>query len=232
MRVRLNIFALMTVRVLGLSAAAAGAVNGDPAGAAVTTGPGGGGQPVDTAPADIHDIRHPVQVGVTPAIYYWAGGLAAALVLGLAAWLLLRRWKKRRNGGIDDLTAAIYRNPEEELLEGLAGLENIFDDRPVMFYFGLSAVFRRYLQRRFNIDAPEMTTEELLPCLSGLDLDRETQAGIKTFLKFGDQVKFARVMPDPGDMTAHLDLVRGMAERFREPASTADAEGGRDVSAG
>lgn len=187
--------------------------------------PGITGQPAGAGPTDIHDIRQPVQVGVNPAIYYGAVGVVAALIIGALAWMLIRRRMKRGGGNAAEVTATIYRSPEEEAFANLAALENNMSDQPAVFYFGLSAIFRRYLQRRFDVDAPEMTTEELLPRLAALNFDRETQAGLKTFLKDGDQVKFARVMPDPADMRAHLTLVRELVNRFAAAEATAGPGG-------
>ena len=147
--------------------------------------------------------------------------LAAAVLI----WWLIRRRAKRGAHQPAEVAATVFRSPEEEALEDLALLEQEKTRPPADFYFRLSAIFRRYLQRRFEIDAPEMTTEELLPRLSTPAFERETQAAIKTFLRFGDQVKFARVRPDPADITAHLGLVREMVKRF-VPAPPADDSGG------
>jgi len=190
-----------------------------PAGQGIT-----GGQS-KAVPTDIHDIRHPVQVGVNPAIYYWSAGAVAVLIIILAAWILIRRWKKKDRQNASDVTAMIYKSPEEEILAGLEALEKNRPGQPALFYFRLSALFRHYLQRRFNVDALEMTTEELLPHMSGLDFDRETLTGLKAFLKFGDQVKFARVMPESAEMTDHLNLMREMANRSIAAESTAETEG-------
>ncbi|MEW6078634.1 MAG: hypothetical protein AB1724_12530 [Thermodesulfobacteriota bacterium] len=188
--------------------------------------PGQSGQPQAAGPTDIHDIRQPVQVGVNPMIYYGIFAGVAALAAGVLIWILVRRRMKKKSGGVTEVTAAVYRTPEEEALENLTALENGMSGEPALFYFGLSAAFRRYLQRRFNIDAPEMTTEELLPRLSALDVEKEIQAGLKSFIKFGDQVKFARALPDRSDMTAHLVLVRDLVNRFvpSEPPAAGQAE--------
>ncbi len=175
---------------------------------------------------DIHDIRHPRQVGINPAVYYWAAGLVATLAAGIAAWILIRRRMKRGCKTVSDVTAAIYRDPEEEALENLAALEKDAPESPALYYFRLSAVFRNYLKRRFDIDAPEMTTEELLPRLSSLDFDRDLQPGLREFLKFGDRVKFARFRPDSADMAGHLELTRQVVNRTRAARQAAAGQGG------
>ena len=218
--------------VFGLCLAVSAAPSGTPALPPATTPAGPGapgasmtGQPVVSGPVDIHDIRDPVQVGVNPAIYYWtAGGLALAVMAGLLWWLIRRR-KKRLGNEMSDVAAAVFKTPEEEALEGLASLETTPPDQPALFYFRLSAIFRRYLQRRFNLDAPEMTTEELLPRLAGLEFDREIHAGLRTFLRFGDQVKFARTLPEHKEMMKHLSLVKNIVNSHNVVESTAEAGG-------
>ena len=40
------------------------------------------------------------------------------------------------------------------------------------FYFRLSAILRQYVFGRFAVGAPEMTTEEFLPCIHRLKIDQ------------------------------------------------------------
>lgn len=222
--------AVVFVLCLGVTAAPSGTTpviphKTTPAGPSAVPGAVMPGQPADSGPVDIHDIRDPVQVGVNPAIFYWtAGGLAVLVVAGLLWWLIRRR-KKRLGNEVPDVSAAVFKTPEEEALEGLALLETTPPDQPAMFYFRLSAVFRRFLQRRFDIDAPEMTTEELLPRLAGLEFDREIHNGLRSFLRFGDQVKFARELPEHKEMMKHLSLVKNIVNSPNVVESTAEAGG-------
>ena len=191
----------------------------------ITPGASMTGQPAGSGPADIHDIRDPVQVGVNPAVYYWAAGGMAGLIIAALLWRIIRGRKKRSGKDAADVSATVFKTPEDEALEGLASLETTPPDQPALFYFSLSAIFRRYLQRRFDIDAPEMTTEELLPHLNGLAFDREIHAGIRTFLRSGDQVKFARALPERGDMMNHLGLVKNIVSSHNEVKSIAETGG-------
>lgn len=222
----IKIFFCALIIVAGLSVAGYGA----PAGATTDqTEPPAQATPKppeEPALTDIHDIRHPEQVGVNPAIYYWAAGGVAALAAAVAAWLLIRRRMKRGGQTVSDVTATVYRNPEEEALENLAALENNMPDSPAVYYFRLSAVFRAWLKRRFNIDAPEMTTEELLPRLVSLDIGRDLQPGLREFLKSGDQVKFARVRPASADMARHLALARQVINSVLAAGEAAAGQGG------
>lgn len=66
------------------------------------------------------------------------------------------------------------------------------------FYFELTAVVRRYIERRHGIRAPEQTTEEFL-ISAGADprFPRDTLEKLQTFLTAADWVKFANFKPGP-----------------------------------
>lgn len=218
---------LTAVVVFSLCVASWATSTGPPGGGFVPpgSGPAGQVQPAGTGASDIHDIRDPVQAGVNPAIYYGVGGGLAVLFAAALLWWLIRRRTRRRAKDLPHVSATVFKTPEAEALDDLALLETTPPDQPAVFYFRLSAIFRRYLERRFEIDAMEMTTEELLPRLGRLDLDRELEGGLKTFLKFGDQVKFARAVPDTSDMMRHLALITDIVNHSKAVASAAETGG-------
>ena len=68
-------------------------------------------------------------------------------------------------------------------------------------YFGLSEIFRRYLERRFHFQAVEKTTEELLPEIFNLkECDQKAKNGAEKFLRDTDLVKFAKHTPVTQDV--------------------------------
>ena len=58
------------------------------------------------------------------------------------------------------------------------------------FYVELTMVVRRYIQRRYGIKAPHMTTEEFLR-------EAKPSDGLRRFLESADMVKFAGVEATP-----------------------------------
>jgi hypothetical protein len=91
------------------------------------------------------------------------------------------------------------------------------------FYSTLSDIVRRYLEDRFRVRAPEMTTEEFLAATArGAALERSHRALLGTFLAESDLVKFARFVPTLGDseraFAAAERFVDDTAERERVPA--------------
>jgi len=178
--------------------------------------PAGKISPDSQRPTDIHDIRPPRQVGFNPAIFYWSGaGLLAALALAAVVFFIRRR-RKKRAGRAREVTAAIYETPAETARRKLADLEAGSPAEPAAFYFRLTGIFREFLKGRFGLGAPEMTTEELVPKLPALDLDREVKERAREFLHFADAVKFARQQCDESQRAGHLSFVREMVSRTSE----------------
>lgn len=159
---------------------------------------------------DIHDIKPlvsvpvPVSLGV---ILLWIGiGLLAAL-LALGAWFF---WKRRRGKTVESLTAML--SPEDTAFQQLSAL-SLDTTGGKAFYFRLSAIFRQYLEGRFGIDGLEMTTEELLPRVDTLALERDLKRDAKTFLVSCDPVKFAGLPVSRPAMESDLGFVRGFVEK-------------------
>jgi len=212
-----RLFILLTVCWLSL----ASAVMARPPGTDPSSAPALAGR------SDIHDIRGPRQVGLNPDIFYGAGAAVVLLAAGTVLWLWRRRWKNRSRKTSREITAEIYESPAEEAERRLAQLADHPPETPAEYYFQLSAIFRLYLKRRFGLDAPEMTTEELVPRLGRVDLDPELRDRARAFLRFGDEVKFARAACDRERMAAHLALVRQVVARTSappEPATVTEEE--------
>jgi hypothetical protein len=94
------------------------------------------------------------------------------------------------------------------------------------WFVSLSAIVRRYLEHRYEIRAPELTTEEfLLVATARRELTAEHRALLTLFLERCDRVKFAGYRPDAEESLATLKAARGFVEdtRLREPIATAVA---------
>jgi hypothetical protein len=79
------------------------------------------------------------------------------------------------------------------------------------YYVDLSMILRYYIEDRFGIRAPELTTPEFMDIAteSGL-LDESQQTFLAAFLRHCDRVKFARHEPGVKEMEERLSEV----ERF------------------
>ena len=77
------------------------------------------------------------------------------------------------------------------------------------FYVELTMVVRRYVQRKYGIKAPHLTTEEFLRNNRIVELSNNRIAELKAFLESADMVKFAGVEATPEMADAATDSARG-----------------------
>lgn len=173
---------------------------------------------------DIHDIRPPVPVGIDMTWRY-----LAILILSVAAILsAIWWWRRRKQAPIDTIVAEL---PPETV--AIRALDTISDVRRIdgkTFYFRLSAILRQYVWGRFAVGAPEMTTEEFVPCIARLPLDRELARRLRTLCREMDPVKFGDMTTIEKQMQTDLALVRDLVRRTSPSLDSADRGHVNDVS--
>jgi len=161
-----------------------------------------------TAPREQTEALAP---GVLWVIYLFA----ALLGLAAAAFAAVRTVRARR------ITESPFVAARRELAELLAAGRPTPDDRERIdaFFVSLSGIVRRYIENRFALRSPELTTEEFLAELQrSPDLLRSHQALLAEFLGVADLVKFARLTPGPSG----IDHSVAIAERFLEATRAAE----------
>ena len=88
-----------------------------------------------------------------------------------------------------------------------------------VFYVALSGILRVYLENRFALHSPELTTEEFLGQLSDSpELVRDHRDLLQEFLRAADLVKFAHLVPGPDDVETSVSDVQRFLEATREAA--------------
>jgi len=137
---------------------------------------------------DIRPIKPPVAVPNPWAWFFWTAGLLLALVLigiALMAWVAMKRRRAVPPPVLPHVRA-------RQKLE--AALLLIGDPRA--FCIAVSDAIRVYLEERFELRAPERTTEEFLRDLQGTPALSDVQKqSLGAFLEQCDLVKFARFEP-------------------------------------
>ena len=92
-----------------------------------------------------------------------------------------------------------------------------------VFYVELSAIVRRYLEDRFELCAPELTTEEFLDSFQQAPLlSPAHQTLLREFLRQADLVKFAGLQPMEDDVQRSIDAAGRFLEETRENAPLID----------
>ena len=105
------------------------------------------------------------------------------------------------------------------------------DQNVSAFYVKLSGIVRRYLENRFSLRSPELTTERFLEEVSGSpDLGGEHQALLRDFLTQADLVKFAHHLPTPETVRETLQKARLFIDETRELDEPSSAPSGKEAA--
>jgi hypothetical protein len=167
----------------------------------------------------IEDIEGVVEMPRTPS-HWW---LWALLVLGVAAvpaaWLLLRNRRTKQ-------LVRIFRPAHELAYARLRALvtENLIEQGKIKeFYERISGILRHYIEDRFDLHAPERTTEEFLDELRyAQTLAPADKSVLEEFLTHCDLVKFAKHDPTTEQVQRTFDLVKDFIEKTRSEQRKVD----------
>ncbi len=167
----------------------------------------------------INDIEGVVEMPQKASLWWvWVlGGVGlTALPIG---WWLLRRNRVRE-------LVKIFRPAHEVAYARLRALvaQNLVEaGRIKEFYERVSGILRHYIEDRFDLHAPERTTDEFLAELGRTDVLAEPdKAVLGEFLTHCDLVKFAKHAPTAEQIQRSFDLVKGFIERTRSDERRVD----------
>jgi hypothetical protein len=149
------------------------------------------------------------------------GGTSWALVLGIGGGILMlgsggalafRAFRARRR-------IEKQRSAYEDAVAELRALEDKGPPEPEAadaWFVRLSAIARTYLEHRYDIRAPELTTEEFLNVATARpELTEEHRVMLRQFLERCDRVKFAGYRPESQESLDTLRAARGFVEDTR-----------------
>lgn len=185
--------------------------------------------PVDTATFEIHDIKGQILYPVTfKELLPWiGGGLLAAAIIALAVWLIVRASKRKAEALKPKDPAYIVALRE---LDKYRSDKYWAPDKQKAFYSGITDALKFYMDERFGVDAPEMTTAELFDALkSDKDITPEMYSSLKELFERADFVKFAKHIASEQENAAALPL----AVRFVTTTYQTDLEketGGQEAA--
>ncbi len=185
------------------------------------------------AEQDIRGIRGPVAVAASyrGVVGRALAGLLVAVALVAAAMRVAAKLMSRRP--VARYGAAKCRLAHEIALEELEAIRagGLLDERMAQeYYVRVSGTVRRYLEARFGLRAPEMTTEEFLQAVSSsMGIVPGHRALLDGFLRKSDMVKFAR----HGSTRVEMEDAYGAARRFvNETVPATEQPGGAEQPAG
>jgi hypothetical protein len=156
--------------------------------------------PADFAPKDttetIAAIKPIITEKKTIEDYLWiAYILGALLLLGLLFYFIKKLGKEE----LEIEEAPIIKRPAHEIAkEKLSSLQQnkIWQEGKIKAYQSeLTFIIREYLENRYDINALESTTEEILKDIGKQDFDNTYESDLKQILTIADLVKFAKAKP-------------------------------------
>ena len=162
---------------------------------------------------DIKDVKPPVYL---PDLW-WLLWLLLGLIAVAAGIFFFLRYKKPQQA---PLVPQVPELPAwEKAYQALEALrqENLLDKGLFKeFFTRVSDIARYYMENRFNIHAPHMTTEEFLFYLgiSG-HLNENQKSVLKRFLNSCDMVKFAKYDPTIKEALENFDLAKKLVDDTR-----------------
>ncbi len=164
----------------------------------------------------------PVELPGVWSRWWWLSPVPVILVV-IVAVLLARRVRRSQPD-------VVVRIPPYEWarrqIATLVGEDLIAKGRVQEFYYRISGIVRGYIERRFSLSAPEMTTEEFLASAAGDNrFGRDMTTELDRFLGACDLVKYARHEPGPQESESVLQAAADFVERTREQVSQTDGPG-------
>jgi hypothetical protein len=163
--------------------------------------------------ADAPLVLAPVHLDLGPRrtarLPWWGWTLVGLAVAGFAAPFVWRAWANAQVRRRQSSAYEVARATLDELLSAGRPDATTMD----RFYVSLSLIVRSYLEDRFGLRSPELTTQEFLTEMGrSPDLARSHQRLLRDFLTQADLVKFAGYLPDAEAVGQSISS----AERFLE----------------
>ncbi len=185
--------------------------------------------PVDTATFVINDIKPQINYPLTAEeiLVPVAIGLGGGALIVLAILFILSRIRKRQG------KTEVPRDPAH--IVALRELDRYRSDKfwapdkQKAFYSGITDTLKVYIDERFAVDAPEMTTAELFAAIKdNKDIPGGLYSDLKSLFETADFVKFAKATADDATNAAALPLaIRFVTTTYQ---SQVEAESGVEAA--
>lgn len=184
--------------------------------------------PVDVSQMkDVHDIKPVEEVPFNLLDWlpdYWWAWLLALLLIGAGIWAYRKYYKK----GINPLKPSRKRLPPYE--EAMINLQNLKAaqlwqrGQEKEYFTGLTDILRVYIDRRFDINAVEMTSSQIIETLKRNDETKAVNEQLEMILEVADIVKFANARPLADDNEVAYQRAVNFVEATRPVAQPVEKE--------
>jgi hypothetical protein len=176
---------------------------------------------VDTTQA-FRPIVPPIDQPVSmKEVFPWILGLLLLILVGLMVWFFL----KRRKPKVDENGQPVRGPVTPPYDKAIGDLESLKQQKLWQvgklkeYYSGLSDIAREYIEGQFNVNAVEMTTDDILRDVRELNFDQEIYGKLKDTMELSDLVKFAKYTTSPLEndnaMSDMTDFVNKSYEHYQ-----------------
>ncbi len=180
---------------------------------------------IDTTTFKPHDIKPPVKYPYSFREIMWPWGVIVLLGLLLIAaivYIILRVTKKQPVFGKPKPADPPHVIALREL--GKIKSEKLWQNNKVkQYYTRVTDVLRIYLEQRYQIQAPEQTSDEILQALAQLPLPETFLPQLRDMLSVSDLVKFAKYVPATEENESVVNIVESFVQDTKEQKAE-DAE--------
>lgn len=189
------------------------------------------GLKVDMA-KDIKDIKPVLTAPYTLRDFLpWLLLLAALGLLGSLAWFFIRN--RRKNKPLISLPSKPQKPPHIIALEMLEELrkEQVWQKGQVKeYYTRLTDILREYFEKRFGVNAAEMTSEEILYAMKDHLSEYSSMSDLRKVLTLADLAKFAKGQPIGAENELSLTYARTIIMNSSEAPAISETARNEEVN--
>lgn len=148
-------------------------------------------------------------------VFPWILGVLVLALLGIIVWYVL----KHRKPKLDENGEPVRGHVTPPYDKAIGDLESLKQQKLWQvgklkeYYSGLSDIAREYIEGQFNVNAVEMTTDDILRDVKELNFNSEIYGKLKDTMELSDLVKFAKYTTSPlendnamNDMTDFVNM--------------------------
>lgn len=155
--------------------------------------------PVDTTLA-IKGIKGPVDPAWS--IFEIQNEILIGLIVLLLVIILVYFLKKRKKVVVEEVITELLRPAHEIAIEALNELrsQKLWQQGQVKeYHIAVSDIVRTYIENRYEVNAMEMTSDEIIKSLRLIIADVSLKTKLSSLLILSDMVKFAKELPLPNE---------------------------------
>jgi len=168
-------------------------------------------------------------------VFPWLLGALLLVLVLLGLWFFLRNRKPKLDENGEPVKGPV-KPPYNKAIDDLATLkqQKLWQAGKVKeYYSSLSDIAREYIEGQFEVNAVEMTTDDILQEVRDLEFSPQVYGKLKGSMELSDLVKFAKYDPssleNDNAMADMTDFVNDSYNQYQERLAKEAAETGKEA---